>query len=107
MERAMADARTNSWLPAGAALVLACFAPVPALAAPEGEQVVSGEASFTRDGSLTLITTGTPQTIVNYTSFDIGLGETVRIDQPDAASRILNNVLSTDPTLINGVLTSN
>jgi hypothetical protein len=44
--------------------------------------VVSGEATFTRDGSLTLITTSTPQTIVNYSSFDIGAGETVRIDQP-------------------------
>jgi filamentous hemagglutinin family protein len=33
--------------------------------------------------------------------------ETVRIDQPDAASRILNEVLSTDPTSINGALLSN
>jgi filamentous hemagglutinin family protein len=86
---------------------LACFGPALAAAAPEGEQVVSGEATFARDGNLTLITTSTPQTIVNYSSFDIGSSEVVRIDQPSATSRILNNVLSTDPTLINGTLTSN
>jgi len=53
----------------------AAIAPALASAAPQDEQVVSGEATFTRDGALTLITTTTPQTIVNYSSFDIGLGE--------------------------------
>jgi filamentous hemagglutinin family protein len=109
MERAMSKTATigRKLRRACAAAALAIAAPRLAGAAPEGEQVVSGEATFTRDGSLTLITTGTPQTIVNYTGFDIGRGETVRIDQPDASSRILNNVLSVDPTRINGVLTSN
>jgi filamentous hemagglutinin family protein len=88
-------------------IALAALAPAFAGAAPQGEQVVSGNATSVRDGALTVITTTTPQTIVNYTSFDIGLGEAVRIDQPDAASRFLSNVLSTDPTRINGVLTSN
>ena len=66
------------------ALALAVLVPAAAAAGPAGEEVISGEASFTRDGSLTLITTGTNKTIVNYTSFDIGRGETVRIDQPSA-----------------------
>src|SRR5688572_26714318 len=89
------------------ALALAILVPAAAMAGPAGEEVISGEASFTRDGSLTLITTGTNRTVVNYTSFDIGRSEAVRIDQPSAASKILNNVLSTDPTQIDGMLTSN
>ena len=88
-------------------LVLAILVPAAAAAAPAGEHVVSGEATFTRDGSLTLITTSTPKTIVNYSSFDIGRGETVRIDQPSSRAMILNNVLSTDPTQIDGMLSSN
>ena len=89
------------------ALALAILVPAAAAAAPADEQVVSGEATFTRDGSLTLITTSTQRTIVNYSSFDIGRTESVRIDQPGASSKILNNVLSTNPTQIDGVLTSN
>ena len=82
------------------ALAIAILVPAAATAGPAGEKVIKGEATFTRDGSLTQITTSTRKTIVNYSSFDIGRGETVRIDQPTARSRILNNVFSTDPTRI-------
>jgi filamentous hemagglutinin family protein len=78
-----------------------------AQAAPEGEQVVHGEASFERDGANTLITTTTHETIIDYDSFDIQIHESVRIDQPDAASRVLNRVHPGDPTHIDGALSSN
>ena len=81
--------------------------PGTAGAAPAGENVVSGSADFQRDGQLTHITTHTPDTVVTYSSFDIGVHEVVRIDQPTAQSRILNQVLSTDPTLVEGRLFSN
>jgi hypothetical protein len=77
-----------------------------AAAAPAGEHVVSGEATFTRDGSLTLITTSTPRrsstTRASTSAAARRCGSTSR-----ALARILNNVLSTDPTQIDGVLTSN
>ena len=88
-------------------LVLALLAS-PVLAGPQGEQVVSGEATFTRDGDLTVINTSTPQTIVHYLGgFDIAVHETVSINQPDALSNILNYDLSSDPTSIQGRLFSN
>jgi filamentous hemagglutinin family protein len=96
--------RAIAWFLAAA---LTLGPPGIALAGPEGENVVSGGADFVRDGDLTLITTHTQQTVVEYSSFDIGVLETVQIDQPDAASRILNQVLSTDPTLVEGRLFSN
>lgn len=78
-----------------------------ALAAPVGEQVVSGEATFERDGTHTLITTTTHETIVDYDGFDIAVDESVRIDQPNESSRILNRVYPGAPTQIDGSLSSN
>jgi len=63
---------------------------------------------FARDGSLTRITTSTPQDDRQL----LELRHRARRDRADrpAERRVadsLNNVLSTDPTLINGVLSSN
>ena len=104
--------RGTRWQRAVAWLLLVVFQIAPpglpaAWAGPEGEQVIHGEASFERDGSHTLITTTTHETIVNYDSFDIGAAESVHIAQPDAASRILNRVLPGDPTHVDGALSSN
>lgn len=78
----------------------------PLLAGPKGEQVASGQASFSRQGSLTTITASN-NSIINYKSFNIGAGETVRFIQPSATSRVLNRVTSADPTRIDGSLLSN
>lgn len=104
--RRAAARRAVAWL------LIAVFQLAPpgvpaAFAAPEGEQVVHGEAHFERDGAHTLITTTTQQTIIDYDSFDIERHESVRIDQPDAASRVLNRVHPSDPTHIDGALSSN
>lgn len=100
----------SCWRRATAWLLLVAFqlgTPGVALAAPKGERVVKGKADFLRNGHTTRITTHTRRTIVNYTNFDILRHEAVRIDQPTANSRILNRVLATDPTYINGKLVSN
>src|SRR5262245_31919289 len=88
---------------------LALAALAPALAsATEGEQVVSGQATFTRDGSVLQIDTATPQTVINWRGgFDIAPGATVVINQPSALANTLNYDLSTDVTRIEGSLFSN
>ncbi len=78
----------------------------PALAGPKGEKVVHGQASFLRHGAVTTIQAG-HNAIINYNSFNIGAHETVRFIQPSASSRVLNRVLSHDPTIIDGKLLSN
>ncbi|MFN0011166.1 MAG: filamentous hemagglutinin N-terminal domain-containing protein [Phycisphaerales bacterium] len=78
----------------------------PAWAGPEGETVVSGSASFVRDGANTAITAAN-NTIINYQSFDIARHESVRFVQPDAASRVFNNITGSNFTQIAGTLTSN
>ena len=77
-----------------------------AVAGPEGARVVRGDVTITRNGAETLIRAGR-NSIIDYRSFDIARGETVRFQQPDAASRVLNRVQSAQPTRIDGSLLAN
>jgi filamentous hemagglutinin family protein len=79
---------------------------VPALAGPEGEQVVRGSAQFIRHGNNTIIRTSNTA-IINYSGFDLASYESVRFIQPGANSRVLNRISSGTPTFINGSVTAN
>lgn len=94
---------SRGMLLAGPVVTMLC---VPALAGPEGEKVVSGRAKFKRDGNRTVIR-ASDGAIINYSSFDIGANERVRFIQPGESARVLNRVLSADPTTIAGTLTAN
>lgn len=79
-----------------------------AMARPEGERVVSGSATFQRNGNSTLVNTATNNTIIDYSSFNIGMNESVRFQQPSDTSRVLNRVPnSVIPSSIDGQLSSN
>lgn len=78
----------------------------PVLAGPEGEQVVRGNATFSRNGDLTTIHAG-HNSIINYNSFNIAGHETVRFVQPDASSRVLNRINGVAPSIIDGSLLAN
>jgi filamentous hemagglutinin family protein len=77
-----------------------------AIAGPEGAQVVRGQVSISRNGADTLIRAGN-NSIINYRSFDIARGESVRFVQPNASSRVLNRINSSAPTRIDGSLLAN
>jgi len=89
---------------------LAFFAPAAfsssALAQPRNPRVVAGSASFSQNGNVTTVLAAN-RTIINYSSFNIPAGQTVRFIQPSANSAVLNRVLSMMPTTINGTLQSN
>ncbi len=85
---------------------IASGTPTVAFAAPEGEQVVQGDVSFAREGALTTIEAG-HNAIIEYSRFDIASHETVRFIQPSETARVLNRVLSVDPSLIDGSLLAN
>ena len=83
------------------------FLPTALIAAPTGEQVVAGSASFVRDGALTQITAA-DNTIINYQSFDIGALETVQFIQPGVDASVLNRITGSDnPTQILGSMLAN
>jgi len=87
--------------------LLACLFPLAAAANPTGGTVTSGSATISSAGSTTTVTTGTNGTVINWTSFSIGAGETTRINQPSAASATLNRVTGPTSSSINGSLQSN
>ncbi|MBX2861682.1 MAG: filamentous hemagglutinin N-terminal domain-containing protein [Vampirovibrio sp.] len=76
-------------------------------ALPAGYQVVSGDVEFHTDGQTLNITSNSNQAIINYQSFNIGAGETVNFFMPGSAASILNQVLGSGATLINGQLNAN
>jgi len=73
---------------------------------PRGMQVAAGQATLTTNGSQLTIT-NSRNAILNWQSFSIGQGNTVRFDQPSASSQVLNRVLGRDPSAINGQISSN
>ncbi|MFO0830590.1 MAG: filamentous hemagglutinin N-terminal domain-containing protein [Phycisphaerales bacterium] len=95
--------RTASALLAAAAGTVLSSA---ALAGPENAQVVRGDVRIERNGPNTVIRAG-DRSIINYSSFNIGAGETVRFIQPDAMSRVLNRIQGASPTRIDGSLLAN
>lgn len=80
---------------------------VPALAGPEGEQVVHGSAVFQHHGNHTVIRTSN-RAIINYSGFDLASYESVRFIQAGGANaRVLNRIQSGMPTFIDGSVTAN
>ena len=77
-----------------------------AWAGPEGAQVVNGKVSIQRNANNTTIT-ASDKAIINYSSFDIARPETVQFIQPGSSASVLNRILSTNPTNINGTLLAN
>ncbi|NNM85430.1 MAG: filamentous hemagglutinin N-terminal domain-containing protein, partial [Phycisphaerales bacterium] len=94
-----------------AAALLAAAGAMPATSALAGapivvQNVAAGAANFNYHGALTTITAAN-HTIINYSQFNIPLGNTVRFIQPSATSTVLNRINSAAPSAINGTLAAN
>ena len=73
---------------------------------PRGLTVVSGTAHTTQQGHTLQITTSR-NAVLNWNSFNIGLGETTIFHQPSATSIVFNNINNANPTTIFGSLRAN
>jgi len=79
-----------------------------AYALPSGGQVAAGQVVISAPTTQQMnIKQSTNQAIVNWNSFGIGKGETVKIAQPTSQSTLLNRVMGNDPSGIYGSLTAN
>ncbi|MBS2036446.1 filamentous hemagglutinin N-terminal domain-containing protein [bacterium] len=74
---------------------------------PTDPTTVHGQVQIQNGQNLVQILQQTPQAIINWGQFNIGLGETVRFLQPGPQSAILNRVTGLDPSLIQGMLQAN
>lgn len=75
-------------------------------ALPTGTEPVQGNGSFEQIGSQMNIT-APDGSIFNHQTFNIAAGETVQFIQPSAQARVLNRILSSDVSTINGSLLAN
>jgi filamentous hemagglutinin family protein len=101
---------TPSWYPKSRIKLLAlavatCFTS-GSYALPTDPTVVNGSATFNQAGKV-LNVTNSNGAVINWNTFSIGAGETTRFIQTSASSSVLNRVLSNDPSLIYGTLSSN
>jgi len=70
------------------------------------QEVVQGSATITQELNNTFIQAD-DNTIINYTQFDVDLGESATFIQPNSSSRVLNRVISTDPSYLLGTIAAN
>ena len=68
--------------------------------------MVQGQASIVTQGQQMTIS-NSANAVLNWQSFSIGAGSSVRFEQPSASSQVLNRVLGRDATQIAGRLSSN
>jgi filamentous hemagglutinin family protein len=94
-----------------ASLLAAALIAVPpaARANPLGGQVVGGQANIQGQGTKTVtVTQGTQNAIINWNTFNIGVGETTQFIQPNAGAIALNRVIGgLGPSEIYGHLKAN
>ena len=87
-------------------IVLFFFSSNIAFANPNGPQVVNGNVSFSMQGS-NLTITNSPNSIINWQGFSIGINELTRFIQQSGNSAVLNRVIGQDISAILGALQSN
>ncbi len=66
-----------------------------------------GQASATVSGNAMTITQGTDKARIDWQSFNVGVENSVRFDQPSSTAVALNNIHQADPSRIMGSLTAN
>ena len=76
-------------------------------ASPTGGTVVAGAATIESAANSTTIHQSSQNAVLNWNTFDIGLGESVRFVQPNSRSIALNRVLGSEPSGILGSLSAN
>ena len=106
-----ADRRTLLSSTAWAALVgivLFSFADTVAAQLRIGGGMVGGSATITQDSSTLLtINQSTNRGVIDWQSFNVGVGARVNFQQPGATSVTLNRVVGPDPSLIAGQISAN
>lgn len=94
-------------VPAAGICLLSLGCPIVVLAAPSGGVVTAGSASISSSGVTTTINQASNKAAINWQSFGIASGETVRFVQPSASSIALNRVIGSDASAIYGTLSAN
>lgn len=69
---------------------------------PTGWNLTAGSATFTQNGTTLNIHQSSQQAIANFSSFSVGSGATVNLQQLNSSAALLARVTGSDPSLIQG-----
>lgn len=100
-----ASIRTLCMAVACAVLAPAAWAQTAAL--PAGGQVVAGQGSIQTQGSVMTVNQASQRMALDWQSFNVGAGQTVNFVQPNAQATVLNRVLGSDVSTIQGQIHAN
>lgn len=95
------------WLASSALAITVFGTAAQAQQAPTGGQVKAGSASITQTPGATNIRQNSQRAVIDWTSFNIGAGGRVDIDQPNAGAALLNRVTAKDASTIAGAMNAN
>ena len=88
-------------------LLLAAAVPEAALAGPTDGVVRAGAATIATSGVATTVNQTSDRAVIDWRSFNIAAGESVSFSQPTSQSAILNRVIGTQVSSLQGALTAN
>jgi filamentous hemagglutinin family protein len=78
-----------------------------ALAGPTGGTVVAGQAQVNGTSGATVVNQASQNAVINWSTFNVGKGESVQFVQPNSNAVALNRVLGSDATTILGNVSAN
>jgi len=96
--------RSTTWI--GSTLAALLLLASARASGPQNPVVTHGSATFQKVGNNWVITTSN-RAIIQYSSFDIAMGQWVRFVQAGGDARVLNRINSSMPTRIDGTLMAN
>ncbi|WP_020071307.1 beta strand repeat-containing protein, partial [Paraburkholderia caledonica] len=74
---------------------------------PTNGQVMAGQASISQNTNTMTVNQGTQRTVIDWNSFNVGTGNTVQFNQPNAQAQALNRVTGGGASNIQGSLLAN
>ncbi|MFZ9399849.1 MAG: YDG domain-containing protein, partial [Opitutales bacterium] len=74
---------------------------------PTGASVTAGAAAISTQGTAMTVNQSTAKAVINWQGFSVGAGHSVRFQQPDASSVVLNRVTGSEASVISGALSAN
>ena len=89
------------------AAILMLHAWATANAAPQGGLVSSGNAQITQGAATTIVTQGSANAVIQWSSFNVGALESVQFIQPSTRSVVVNQVTGTAASSILGRMSAN
>ncbi|MFK0380362.1 filamentous hemagglutinin N-terminal domain-containing protein, partial [Pandoraea sp. NPDC090278] len=74
---------------------------------PSGAVVTAGSGAVSVNGNIMTVRQASQMLGLNWTSFNVGAGNTVNFAQPGAASTVVNRIVGSDPSRILGNINAN